>query len=48
MSRQAMIELRQTDLPDPVAPAMSRWGMSARSVTASAPATPVPSATGRW
>ena len=43
-----MIELRHTDLPEPVAPAMSRCGMSARSVTASAPATPEPSAIGRW
>ena len=42
-----MMALRQTDLPDPVAPAMSRCGMSARSVTISAPATPEPRAIGR-
>ena len=41
-----MIAFRQTDLPEPVAPAMSRCGISARSVTAEASETPEPSAIG--
>ncbi len=38
-SRAAMMLLMHTDLPDPVAPAMSRWGMAARSAATGAPET---------
>ena len=41
-----MIELRQTDLPDPVAPAISRCGIEARSATTGEPETPEPRAIG--
>ena len=36
-----------TDLPAPVAPAMSRWGISARSLTSGRPSTSRPIAMGR-
>jgi len=36
----------QTDLPEPVAPAMSRWGMRARSAMMGAPETSLPRAMG--
>src|SRR5579859_1718322 len=39
-----MMALRATDLPEPVAPAISRWGIRARSPTRTAPATSLPSA----
>ena len=41
---QAMIELMQTLLPLPVAPAIKRWGILARSVTLGSPETLFPSA----
>lgn len=40
------MEFRHTDLPEPVAPAMSRWGMLARSAATASPETPEPSAIG--
>ncbi len=39
-----MIEFMQTLLPQPVAPAMSRWGIFARSATIGTPETPLPRA----
>ena len=36
--------LIQTDLPDPVAPAISRWGILAISVTTGLPAISLPAA----
>jgi len=44
--RDVMIEFMQTDLPDPVAPAISRWGIFARSETSGLPDTSRPSAIG--
>ncbi len=44
-SRQAMMPLTQTDLPEPVVPAMSTWGMAARSAPMGCPATFWPSPT---
>ena len=41
-SSEVMIALTQTDLPEPVAPAMSRWGMRARSATVAWPETSRP------
>ena len=41
-----MIELTQTDFPEPVAPAMSRCGVCARSRTCGFPVTSFPRATG--
>ena len=40
-SSEAMIEFTHTLLPEPVAPAMSRWGIVARSVAMGLPATSV-------
>ena len=45
MSRLVMIELMQTLLPEPVCPAISRWGSFARLVTIGDPATSRPRAT---
>ena len=42
-----MMVLMQTDLPEPVAPAISRWGILARSQTMGVPAMSLPSATTR-
>ena len=42
-----MIALRQTDFPEPVVPAMSRWGMAVRSATTDWPDTSWPSANRR-
>jgi len=36
--------LTQTDLPEPVVPAMSRWGMAVRSAETGLPETFLPSA----
>ena len=41
------MELMHTDLPEPVAPAISRWGIFARSETSGLPLTSLPSAMGR-
>jgi len=41
-----MIVFTQTDLPEPVAPAISRCGIFARSVTTGCPSRSFPSATG--
>jgi len=38
-SRQAMMALTHTDLPEPVVPAMSRWGMAVRSAATGVPST---------
>ncbi|MBA7635896.1 hypothetical protein ES703_43505 [subsurface metagenome] len=43
-SRQQIIELRQTVLPLPVAPAISRWGIRDRSAATASPPAPLPSA----
>ena len=40
-----MIVLMQTDLPEPVAPAISTWGIFAISAMTGAPEMPLPSAT---
>ena len=40
--------LMETDFPEPVAPATSRWGMRARSVTTGAPAMSLPRAMGSF
>jgi hypothetical protein len=40
-----MIELRQLDLPAPVAPAMSTWGMAARFIMTARPLMSRPTAT---
>ncbi len=42
-----MIALRPTDLPDPVAPAMSRWGVLARSSMNTSPSMVFPMGAGR-
>ena len=42
-----IMELMQTDLPEPVVPAISRWGIFARSATVTSPAISRPSATVR-
>ncbi|MCU0624203.1 MAG: hypothetical protein MUF53_10115, partial [Gemmatimonadaceae bacterium] len=42
-----MMVFTQTDLPEPVAPAMSRWGIFARSAITGRPSRSLPSATGR-
>ena len=44
---EEMMALMQTDLPEPVAPAMSRWGILARSETSGLPLTSLPRAMGR-
>ena len=41
-----MIELIQTDLPEPVEPAISRWGIFVRSATTGFPLTSLPRTTG--
>ena len=43
-SRLMMMLLTQTDLPLPVLPAMSRWGILHRSATWATPAMSLPSA----
>ena len=45
--RLVMMPLIDTLLPDPVAPAMSRWGIPVRSTAIGCPATPRPSAMAR-
>ena len=40
---EVMMALTQTDLPDPVAPAINRWGMRTRSATVAWPDTSRPS-----
>ena len=42
---ELMIVLMQTDLPEPVAPAISTWGIFAISAMTGAPEMPLPSAT---
>src|SRR5205807_1253661 len=42
-----MIVLMHTDLPEPVAPAISRWGIFARSATTGSPSRFLPRAMGR-
>ena len=44
-SKPAMIAFTQTDLPEPVAPAMSKCGILARSSQTGCPATSCPNAT---
>ncbi len=46
-SSETIIEFRPTDFPAPVAPATSRWGMRARSVTTGSPWMSLPSASDR-
>ena len=41
------MEFRQTDLPEPVAPAMSRWGISIKSAMTGSPAISLPRAMAR-
>ena len=48
MSRQPIMELMQTLLPLPVAPAMRRCGILERSVATGSPDTPLPKARPRW
>ena len=48
ISSPLMMELRQTDLPCPVAPATRRWGSLARSATRSLPAASLPRRSGTW
>ncbi len=43
--RLIIIEFMHTDLPEPVEPAISRWGILERSATATPPAMSLPSAT---
>ena len=45
MMIDVMIELRQLDLPAPVAPAMRRWGMVARFIITALPLMSRPTAT---
>ncbi|MNT80832.1 hypothetical protein D3C72_2203540 [compost metagenome] len=43
-SRDRIMALIPTDLPEPVVPAISRWGILARSATTGLPAMSLPSA----
>ena len=42
-----IIVFTATDLPEPVVPAISRWGMRARFTTTGSPPISLPSASGR-
>ena len=46
MIRLPMMALIETLLPDPVAPAISRWGIRVRSTETGSPVTPHPKAIG--
>ena len=50
ISSEVTIELMKLDLPEPVAPATSRWGIFARLATTKPPSTSLPSPTtsGWW
>ena len=43
ISSEVIIELTKLDLPDPVEPATSRWGIFARLATTKPPSTSLPS-----